>query len=88
MNRDKHRPFPPVRRRKALHQAAEVLQQTHAPLVSFLTAPNHDPDVERQLEGMAWMTGQLEGQLADQLPNLTHHMLALLWPCFCGPPRA
>ncbi|AYM92557.1 type VI secretion system baseplate subunit TssF [Serratia sp. 3ACOL1] len=85
MNRDKHRQFPPARRRKALHQAAEVLQQTHAPLVSFLTAPNHDPDVERQLEGMAWMTGQLEGQLADQLPNLTHHMLALLWPYFLRP---
>ncbi|WP_447873706.1 type VI secretion system baseplate subunit TssF [Serratia fonticola] len=85
MNQNKHRPFPPARRRKALHQAAEVLQQTHAPLVSFLTAPNHDPDVERQLEGMAWMTGQLEGQLADQLPNLTHHMLALLWPYFLRP---
>lgn len=85
MKRDKRRHSPQARRRQALHQAAETLQQTHAPLVSFLTASNRDPDVERQLEGMAWMTGQLEGQLADQLPVLTHHMLTLLWPYFLRP---
>lgn len=85
MSRDKRQPFPQARRRKALHQAAQVLQQTHAPLVSFLTASGRDPDVERQLEGMAWMTGQLEGQLADQLPVLTHHLLTLLWPYFLRP---
>ncbi|WP_419792673.1 type VI secretion system baseplate subunit TssF [Serratia fonticola] len=85
MNRDKNRQSSQARRRNALHQAAKALQQTHAPLVSFLTASGHDPDVERQLEGMAWMTGQLEGQLADQLPVLTHHMLTLLWPYFLRP---
>ncbi|MDQ9130028.1 type VI secretion system baseplate subunit TssF [Serratia fonticola] len=78
MNRDKNWQSSQARRRNALHQAAKALKQTHAPLVSFLTASGHDPDVERQLEGMAWMTGQLEGQLADQLPVLTHHMLTLL----------
>ncbi|WP_411705415.1 type VI secretion system baseplate subunit TssF [Edaphovirga cremea] len=85
MKRDKKQPSPLARQRQDLHRAAEALQQTHAPLVSFLTTSGRDPDVERQLEGMAWMNGQLQGQLEDQLPILTHHMLTLLWPYFLRP---
>ncbi|MFC0228482.1 type VI secretion system baseplate subunit TssF [Serratia aquatilis] len=85
MKRDKNRYAYLTRQRKALHKAAEALQQTHAPLVSFLTTSGRDPDVERQLEGMAWMSGQLQGQMADQLPVLTHHLLTLLWPYFLRP---
>ncbi|MGC3462435.1 type VI secretion system baseplate subunit TssF, partial [Pseudomonas aeruginosa] len=44
-----------------------------------------DPDVERLLEGFAFLTGRMGQKLDDELPDLSHSMLHLLWPYYMRP---
>jgi len=54
-------------------------------LAPFLTVEGQDPDVERLLEGFAFLTGRLRQKLDDELPELTHSLMELLWPQFLRP---
>jgi type VI secretion system protein ImpG len=45
----------------------------------------NDPDVERLLEGFAFLTGRLREKLEDELPELTHSLIDLLWPHYLRP---
>ncbi|MFJ4067186.1 type VI secretion system baseplate subunit TssF [Pseudomonas sp. NPDC089996] len=54
-------------------------------LVRFLGKDSGDPDVERLLEGFAFLTAKLRLKLEDDLPELTHPMLQLLWPNYLRP---
>lgn len=44
-----------------------------------------DPDVERLLEGFAFLTAKLRLKIQDDFPELTHSMLRLLWPNYLRP---
>ncbi|WP_180355379.1 type VI secretion system baseplate subunit TssF, partial [Pseudomonas shirazica] len=44
-----------------------------------------DPDVERLMEAFAFLTAKLRLKLEDDLPELTHPMLQLLWPNYLRP---
>ena len=44
-----------------------------------------DPDVERLLEGVAFLCGRIRQKLDDELPELTANMMALLWPHYLRP---
>ncbi|RWU19112.1 type VI secretion system baseplate subunit TssF [Pseudomonas alkylphenolica] len=54
-------------------------------LAHFLGKDSSDPDVERLLEGFAFLTAKLRHKLEDELPELTHGMLQLLWPNYLRP---
>jgi type VI secretion system protein ImpG len=54
-------------------------------LAPFLAESGTDPDVERLLEGVAFLTGRLREKLDDELPELTHGLIALLWPHYLRP---
>ncbi|MCO7634771.1 type VI secretion system baseplate subunit TssF [Pseudomonas guariconensis] len=54
-------------------------------LARFLGKDSSDPDVERLLEGFAFLTAKLRLKLEDDLPELTHPMLQLLWPNYLRP---
>ena len=54
-------------------------------LAPFLTVEGQDPDVERLLEGFAFLTGRLRQKLDDELPEITHSLMELLWPQFLRP---
>lgn len=54
-------------------------------LARFLGKNSSDPDVERLLEGFAFLTAKLRMKLEDDLPELTHPMLQLLWPNYLRP---
>jgi type VI secretion system protein ImpG len=54
-------------------------------LAPFLSRESSDPDVERLLEGFAFLTGRLRQKLDDELPELTHSLLQLMWPHFLRP---
>jgi len=54
-------------------------------LAPFLAESGVDPDVERLLEGVAFLTGRLREKLDDELPELTHGLMALLWPHYLRP---
>lgn len=54
-------------------------------LSRFLGKDSSDPDVERLLEGFAFLTAKLRLKLEDDMPELTHPMLQLLWPNYLRP---
>jgi len=57
----------------------------HPKLTRFLSEQGDDPDVERLLEGFAFLTGRLREKLEDELPELSHSLIALLWPHYLRP---
>lgn len=54
-------------------------------LARFLGKDSSDPDVERLLEGFAFLTAKLRLKLDDDLPELTHSLLQMLWPNYLRP---
>ncbi|ANI28404.1 type VI secretion protein [Yersinia entomophaga] len=54
-------------------------------LATFLSEQGSDPDVERLLEGFAFLTGNLRAKIDDQFPELTHGLLNMLWPNYLRP---
>lgn len=57
----------------------------HPQLTRFLSEQSTDPDVERLLEGFAFLTGKLREKVEDQFPELTHSLLNMLWPNYLRP---
>lgn len=57
----------------------------HPDLTRFLSEQTTDPDVERLLEGFAFLTGSLRAKIEDEFPELTHGLLSLLWPNYLRP---
>lgn len=50
-----------------------------------LAEPGTDPDVERLLEGFAFLTARIREKLDDELPEFTHGMLEMFWPHYLRP---
>ena len=69
----------------ALRELGKEFSLKNPRLAPFLAEEAQDPDVERLLEGVAFLTGRLRQKLDDELPELTHSMMALLWPGFLRP---
>ncbi|MDU3889721.1 MAG: type VI secretion system baseplate subunit TssF, partial [Serratia liquefaciens] len=56
------------------------------PILQRLRAKFYLPaDVERLLEGFAFLTGRLRQKLDDELPELSHSLMHLLWPNYMRP---
>lgn len=51
----------------------------------FLAEPGSDPDVERMLEGFAFLTAKLRQKLDDELPEFTHSLTEMFWPHYLRP---
>jgi type VI secretion system protein ImpG len=51
----------------------------------FLAERGADPDVERLLEGFAFLAGRLRQKLDDEFPELTQSLLQVLWPHYLRP---
>lgn len=69
----------------ALRQLGRRFSQRNPALAPFLAESGQDPDVERLLEGFAFLTGRLRQKLDDELPELTHSLMQLLWPNYMRP---
>jgi len=54
-------------------------------LSSFLAQEGQDPDVERILEGFAFLTGRLHQKFDEELPEVSHGLVQLLWPNYIRP---
>lgn len=53
-------------------------------LAPFFNTPGRDPDVERLLEGFAFLTGRLRQKLDDELPEITLPCSTCCGPIICG----
>lgn len=69
----------------ALRQLGRRFAERSPALAPFLGEAGRDPDVERLLEGMAFLTGRLRQKLDDELPELSHSLMHLLWPNYMRP---
>jgi type VI secretion system protein ImpG len=72
----------------ALRQLGRRFSERNPALAPFLGEAGQDPDVERLLEGFAFLTGRLRQKLDDELPELTHSLMHLLWPNYMRPTPA
>jgi len=68
-----------------LRQRGSDFARENPQLARFLGEKATDPDVERLLEGFAFLTARLRMKLEDDLPELTHSLLQLLWPNYLRP---
>lgn len=69
----------------ALRQLGRRFAERSPALAPFLGQAGRDPDVERLLEGFAFLTGRLRQKLDDELPELSHSLMQLLWPNYMQP---
>ncbi len=59
--------------------------QSHPSIAPMLAGPGSDPDVERLLEGVAFLTAKLRLKLDDELPEVLHSLMEILWPHYLKP---
>ncbi|WP_324658252.1 type VI secretion system baseplate subunit TssF [Burkholderia thailandensis] len=72
-----------------LRELAAEFGRAHPLLAPMLGAPSGDPDVERLLEGVAFLTGLARQKLDDGLPELVQALANLLFPhSLCPVPAA
>lgn len=69
----------------ALRQLGRRFAERSPALAPYLGQAGRDPDVERLLEGFAFLTGRLRQKLDDELPELSHSLMQLLWPNYMRP---
>lgn len=68
-----------------LRDLGHEFAQDNPQLARFLGEEAGDPDVERLLEGFAFLTARLRMKIEDDLPELTHPLLQMLWPNYLRP---
>jgi len=68
-----------------LRDLGEEFAAAHPEVAHMLSGAGSDPDVERLLEGFAFLTGRIRQKLDDELPELTHTLIRLLWPHYLRP---
>lgn len=70
---------------RALRQEGKDFSEKNPGLASFLSEKGQDPDVERLLEGFAFLTGRLRQSMDKEFPELTHGLAQLLWTNYLQP---
>ncbi|MCP4248521.1 MAG: type VI secretion system baseplate subunit TssF [bacterium] len=68
-----------------LREVGPEFARANPEIARFLGDRGADPDVERILEGVAFLCGRIRQKLDDELPELTASMMALLWPHYLRP---
>ncbi|WBM70330.1 type VI secretion system baseplate subunit TssF [Buttiauxella sp. WJP83] len=68
-----------------LRQLGKLLAQEKPYLARFLADKEGDPDVERLMEGFAFLSGGLRQKLEDEFPEFTHGLINMLWPNYLRP---
>ncbi|MBN1842518.1 MAG: type VI secretion system baseplate subunit TssF [Deltaproteobacteria bacterium] len=68
-----------------LRDLGEAFSKAHPAVAPMLSGPASDPDVERLLEGVAFLTGLLRQKLDDEFPEIIHELIHLIWPHYLRP---
>lgn len=68
-----------------LREMGREFSQAYPTLAPLLADRGGDPDVERLLEGFAFLTGRIREKLDDELPELMHTVSRLLFPQLIRP---
>lgn len=68
-----------------LKELGAEFSKAHPALAPMLSGPSADPDVERLLEGVAFLTALLRQKLDDEFPELINELMQLIWPHYLRP---
>lgn len=68
-----------------MRRLGRVFARNNPQLARYLGNEANDPDVERLLEGFAFLTARLRLKIDDDFPELTTPLLQLLWPNYLRP---
>ncbi|MFO0983705.1 MAG: type VI secretion system baseplate subunit TssF [Planctomycetota bacterium] len=68
-----------------LREMGREFVAAHPEAAPFLAEGGADPDVERLLEGFAFLTARIRHKLEDEFPELTHGIMAMFWPHYLRP---
>lgn len=69
----------------ALRDLGKEFAEAHPAVAPMLSGPTADPDVERLLEGVAFLTAMLREKLDDDFPEIIHDLIDLIWPHYLRP---
>jgi type VI secretion system protein ImpG len=68
-----------------LRELSREFAQAYPALAPMLAERSGDPDVERLLEGVAFLTGRIRQKLDDEVPEVIHGIANLLFPDLLRP---
>jgi len=68
-----------------LRELGREFGRAYPALAPMLAGSGADPDVERLLEGVAFLTGRIRQKLDDEMPEFVHSLAALLFPHLVRP---
>src|SRR5882672_9241831 len=63
-----------------MRELSKEFSAANPDVAHYLSEQSRDPDVERMLEGFAFLAGRVRQQLDDEFPQLTHGLTRMLWP--------
>ncbi|KTD65739.1 type VI secretion system baseplate subunit TssF [Legionella spiritensis] len=70
---------------KKIKQLSKEFSLNNPTLAPLLREQNNDPDVERLLEGVAYLTSQIQLKMDRQLPDLIDELTELFFPQYLRP---
>lgn len=68
-----------------LRELGAAFSRAHPALAPMLSAEATDPDVERLLEGTAFLSALIREKLEDELPEVIHSLLGMVAPHYLRP---
>jgi len=68
-----------------LRDVGRELVEQNPKLAPYLGQTSADPDVERLLQGFAFLTSRLRGRIDDEMSDFTHSLISLVCPNFLRP---
>ena len=68
-----------------LREMGREFAAAHPEVGHMLADSGGDPDVERLLEGFAFLTGQVRQKLDDEFPEILHALTQLIFPEYLRP---
>ncbi|TPV97301.1 MAG: type VI secretion system baseplate subunit TssF [Myxococcales bacterium FL481] len=68
-----------------LREMGKAFARVHPSTAQMLAERGGDPDVERLLEGFAFMSAQIRERVDDSVPTIVHHLTELLLPHYLRP---
>ncbi|RPH47975.1 MAG: type VI secretion system baseplate subunit TssF, partial [Planctomycetota bacterium] len=68
-----------------LREMGLEFSKAHPEAAHFVGEASNDPDVERLMEGFAFLTARIRQKLDDEIPELTHSLVEMFWPHYLRP---
>lgn len=68
-----------------LKEIGAAFARENPAIAPMLGEPSTDPDVDRLLEGVAFLTGSIRQKIDDEFPEIIHNFIRQVWPHYLRP---